>query len=130
MSEVAKPAIGQRIRELRHSRYTQIELAVAADASVDVIRKLEQGRRRTASIATLARVLGVDLADLLSPSRPTLAASNDPDPVLAIRDALTSVNDLLGELDDADVQLLVRDIDLVRLVTRRGRAQSAGLKEV
>ncbi|MGH3798675.1 MAG: helix-turn-helix domain-containing protein [Pseudonocardiaceae bacterium] len=80
-------------------------LAVAADVSVDVIRKLEQGRRHTASIATLARiarVLGVGLADLLGPSRPVLAVSGGQDGVVAIRDALTSVDDLLGELDDAD----------------------------
>ncbi|MGH3930303.1 MAG: helix-turn-helix domain-containing protein [Pseudonocardiaceae bacterium] len=105
MSEMAEPIIGKRIRELRHPRYTQIDLAVAADVSVDVIRKLEQGRRHTASIATLARiarVLGVDLADLLAPSRLVSAASGDQDRVVAIRDALTSVDDLLGELDDAD----------------------------
>jgi transcriptional regulator with XRE-family HTH domain len=105
MSEMAEPAIGERIRELRHPRYTQVDLAVAADISVDVIRKLEQGRRHTASIATLtriARVLGVDLADLLGPSWPVSAASGDQDRVVAIRDALTNVDDLLGELDDAD----------------------------
>lgn len=103
---MAEPTIGKRIRELRRPRYTQVDLAVAADISVDVIRKLEQGRRHTTSIATLARiarVLGVDLADLLASSRPVLAASGDQDPVIAIRDALTSVDDLLGELDDVDV---------------------------
>ncbi|MGH3868284.1 MAG: helix-turn-helix domain-containing protein [Pseudonocardiaceae bacterium] len=104
MFEMVEPAIGERIRELRHPRYTQVELAVAADVSVDVIRKPEQGRRHTASIAALtriARVLGGGLADLLGPSRPALAASGDQDRVVAIRDALTSVDDLLGELDDA-----------------------------
>ncbi|MGH3914887.1 MAG: helix-turn-helix domain-containing protein [Pseudonocardiaceae bacterium] len=102
---MAEPTIGERIRELRHPRYTQVDLAVAADVSVDVIRKLEQGRRHTASIVTLARIaraLGVDLSDLLRPSLPVLAASGDQDGVVAIRDALTSVDDLLGELDDAD----------------------------
>ncbi len=61
----------RRIRELRRGIYTQDDLAVAADVSVDVIRKLEQGRRHTASIATLARiahVLDVDLAELLGPA--------------------------------------------------------------
>ncbi len=97
--------IGERIRELRRGTFTQHDLAAAADVSVDVIRKLEQGRRHTASIATLARiarVLGVDVAELLGPSRPVLAASGDQDRVVAIRDALTSVDELLGELDDAD----------------------------
>jgi len=106
VSEMTEPTIGKRIRELRRPRYTQVDLAVAADISVDVIRKLEQDRRHTASITTLARiarVLGVDLADLLAFSRPVLTASGDQDPVIAIRDALTSVDDLLGELDDVDV---------------------------
>jgi transcriptional regulator with XRE-family HTH domain len=104
---MAEPIIGKRIRELRHPRFTQIDLAVAADVSVDVIRKLEQGRRHTASIATLARiarVLGVDIADLLvNPSRPVAASDGQSQVVAAIRDALMSVDELLGELDDADV---------------------------
>ncbi|MGH3821720.1 MAG: helix-turn-helix domain-containing protein [Pseudonocardiaceae bacterium] len=60
--------IRDRIRELRRGIFTQNDLAAAADVSVDVIRKLEQGRRHTASIATLAgiaRALGGDLAKLL-----------------------------------------------------------------
>ncbi|MGH3814156.1 MAG: helix-turn-helix domain-containing protein [Pseudonocardiaceae bacterium] len=103
---MAEPMIGERIRELRKIvGLTQNDLAAAADTSVDVIRKLEQGRRHTASIATLARLasaLGVDLAALLGPSRPVLTASGDQDRVVAIRDALTSVDGLLGELDDVD----------------------------
>jgi transcriptional regulator with XRE-family HTH domain len=98
--------IGERIRALRKPTFTQHDLAAAADVSVDVIRKLEQGRRHTASIATLARiarVLGVDVAELLGPSRPVLVTSGDQHRTVAIRDALTSVDDLLGELDDADV---------------------------
>ncbi|MGH3923904.1 MAG: helix-turn-helix domain-containing protein, partial [Pseudonocardiaceae bacterium] len=99
---MAEPMIGERIRELRKIvGLTQNDLAAAADTSVDVIRKLEQGRRHTASIATLARLasaLGVDLAALLGPSRPVLTASGDQDRVVAIRDALTSVDGLLGEL--------------------------------
>ncbi|MGH4008826.1 MAG: helix-turn-helix domain-containing protein [Pseudonocardiaceae bacterium] len=101
---MVEPTIGERIRELRRGVMTQHDLAAAADVSVDVIRKLEQGRRHTASIATLARIaaaLGVDLPALLAPSRPALTASGDQDRVVAIRDALTSVDGLLGELDDA-----------------------------
>lgn len=70
---MAERTIGERIQELRRPTFTQHDLAVAADVSVDVIRKLEQGRRLTASIPTLARIaraLGVDLAELLAPSRP------------------------------------------------------------
>jgi transcriptional regulator with XRE-family HTH domain len=64
--------IGERIRALRTPTYTQDDLAAAAEVSVDVIRKLEQGRRHTASIGTLQRItraLDVDIAALLGPSR-------------------------------------------------------------
>lgn len=97
--------IGDRIRELRRPTYTQVDLAVAADVSVDVIRKLEQGRRLTASIGTLqriARALDVDVAALLGRSRPVPSSDEGQARVWAIRDALTSVDDLLGELDDID----------------------------
>lgn len=98
--------IGERIRALRtSSTYTQDDLAAAAEVSVDVVRKLEQGRRHTASIGTLqriARALDVDVAELLGPSRPTPATSENQARVDAIRSALTSVDDLLGELDGAD----------------------------
>ncbi|MGQ0776982.1 MAG: hypothetical protein ACT4NY_21620 [Pseudonocardiales bacterium] len=47
---MAEPTIGECIRELGRLAYTQMNLAVAADVSVDVIRKLEQGRRLTASV--------------------------------------------------------------------------------
>ncbi|MGH4021504.1 MAG: helix-turn-helix domain-containing protein [Pseudonocardiaceae bacterium] len=100
-----RPAIGERIRELRRGVYSQVDLATAADVSVDVIRKLEQGRRQTASIGTLqriARVLDVDIVDLLGRSRPVPSGGDDRVRMLAIRDALTSVDDLLGELDDID----------------------------
>jgi transcriptional regulator with XRE-family HTH domain len=101
---MTEPTIGDRIRELRKPLYTQDDLAAAAEVSVDVIRKLEQGRRRTTSIPTLARIahaLNVDIAALLGPSRPALPGANQA-PVVAIRDALTSVDALLGELDDAE----------------------------
>ncbi|MGH3692557.1 MAG: helix-turn-helix domain-containing protein [Pseudonocardiaceae bacterium] len=103
---MAESIIGERIRELRRGTFTQHDLAAAADVSVDVIRKLEQGRRHTASIASLARiarVLGVDLASLLGPLRPICTTGEDQGQVGAIRDVLTGIDDLLGELDDVDV---------------------------
>jgi transcriptional regulator with XRE-family HTH domain len=114
---MAESIIGERLRELRRGTYTQHDLAAAADVSVDVIRKLEQGRRHTASIATLARlarVLGVELAELLGSSRPACANDEDQGPVGAIRDVLTGVDDLLGELDDVDAPDLA---ELERAVT-------------
>jgi transcriptional regulator with XRE-family HTH domain len=103
---MAEPMIGERIRALRKSSsLTQHDLAAAADVSVDVIRKLEQGRRHTASIGTLhriARALDVDITELLGRPQVALAGSDNQEQVGAIRDALTSVDDLLGELDGAD----------------------------
>ncbi|MGH3938545.1 MAG: helix-turn-helix domain-containing protein [Pseudonocardiaceae bacterium] len=105
MSELVEPTIGECLRELRRPRYTQVDLAVAADVSVDVIRKLEQGRRLTASIGTLqrlARALGVDVAALLGRARPTATGQTHAQ-VGTIRDALTSIDDLLGAVEVADV---------------------------
>ncbi|ONI90782.1 transcriptional regulator [Actinosynnema sp. ALI-1.44] len=89
--------IGARIRSLRGKLLTQQQLADAAQVSVDLIRKLEQGKRHTASIGSLhriARALDVDLSELLA--RPTSMPSNNPNTgVIAIRDALTSVDDLV-----------------------------------
>ncbi|MGH3942946.1 MAG: helix-turn-helix domain-containing protein [Pseudonocardiaceae bacterium] len=102
---MTEPTIGERIRELRRPLYTQVDLAVAADVSVDVIRKLEQGRRLTASITTLqriARVLGVGVADLLGRARPA-AAGQGQARVEAIRDALTPIDDLIGAFDGGEV---------------------------
>jgi transcriptional regulator with XRE-family HTH domain len=114
---MVESTIGERLRELRRGIFTQHDLAAAADVSVDVIRKLEQGRRHTASIATLARIadaLGVDLAELLRPARPLGATSENKGQVSAIADVLTGVDDLLGELDDADLPDLT---ELGRAVT-------------
>ncbi|MGH3718439.1 MAG: helix-turn-helix domain-containing protein [Pseudonocardiaceae bacterium] len=92
---MTEPTIGERIRALRKPICTQHDLAAEADVSVDVIRKLEQGRRRTASIGTLhriARALGVEIAELLGPSRPVSTTGEDQPGVGAIREALTSVD--------------------------------------
>lgn len=93
------PAIGERIRELRNGLMTQTDLAAAADVSPDLIRKLEQGQRHTASIASLhriARALDVDLGDLLGRQAMPDAA---PDAgVVALRRAVADVDDLLGDV--------------------------------
>jgi len=84
---------------------TQDDVAATADVSTDLIRKLEQGQRQTASLRSLFRIsraLGVDIAVLLGPTRSAAAAGQDKLQIVAIRDALTSVEDILGELDDAD----------------------------
>ncbi|MGH3980901.1 MAG: hypothetical protein ACRDRZ_18195 [Pseudonocardiaceae bacterium] len=47
-------------------------------------------------------MLDVDIGDLLGRSRPVPSAGEGQARVWAVRDALTSVDDLLGELDDID----------------------------
>lgn len=99
--------IGARIRELRGKVFSQQQLADAAGVSVQLIRALEQGQRQTASISSLARLaraLDVELADLLGKRA---SMPGDPDTgVLALRRALTPVDDLLGEVIDEQTATL------------------------
>lgn len=66
--------IGYQLRRLRRLRgLTQEELADRANVSRDLVAKLEQGRRRTAriaSLASLARALDVELSALVTPAAP------------------------------------------------------------
>ncbi|GAA5102923.1 helix-turn-helix domain-containing protein [Nocardia iowensis] len=95
-------SIGVRIRMFRGKALTQRQLADTAGVSVDLVRKLEQGGRQTASIASLqklARALDVDIADLIG--KRAGVPSSDPDSgIVAIRRALTPVDDLLGETNE------------------------------
>ncbi|MFC6091167.1 helix-turn-helix domain-containing protein [Saccharothrix lopnurensis] len=92
--------IGDRIRRFRGRQMTQQDLAARAGVSVDVIRKLEQNRRGT-SIGTLhkiARALDLDTSSLLA--KGASVPSEEPNTgVVAIRHALTSVDDLLGHVE-------------------------------
>lgn len=111
---MSTPSLGERIRELRGKLYTQRELAERAGISVDLIRKLEQGTRNTATVASLhklARALDVTLADLVGRAR--LPEKDLDEGVTALRHAVSRVDDLLedsssGEpmsLDQADREL-------------------------
>jgi transcriptional regulator with XRE-family HTH domain len=96
---VDEPSIGERIRTLRAGVMTQHELAVTADVSVDLVRKLEQGRRHTASISSLhkiARALQVDTAELLARATPLPSSQLDCG-IVAMRHALTSIDVLFDE---------------------------------
>jgi transcriptional regulator with XRE-family HTH domain len=99
MATTSDGGIGARIRRLRGKLMTQQQLADAASVSIDLIRKLEQGRRNTASVGSLqriARALDIDLGELLA--KPGSLPSGDPDAgVVAIRRALTTVDDLVDE---------------------------------
>ena len=95
--------IGLRLRQLRRNvPMTQEELAAEAGVSADVIRKLEQGRRRSARTSTLvalAHALDVDLSELVG-KRPRLDRGDDAS-VLALRDTLLAP-ELLLPMDPID----------------------------
>lgn len=104
--------IGERIFELRTDRtpkLTQQDLAAKAGVSVDLIKRLEQGRRQTARITTLTAIadaLDVELAMLVG--RPTrLETVPDDGGLLELRRALTPVTapgpkgDVSAELAEA-----------------------------
>jgi transcriptional regulator with XRE-family HTH domain len=102
-----EPVIGERIRCLRHGALmTQDDLAAAAGVSTELIRKLEQGRRHTASIGSLHRIaaaLDVDLGELLGRENMPDAA---PDAgVVALRQAVADVADLLGDVEGEPLSL-------------------------
>jgi len=102
-----EPSIGERIKRLRHDVVmTQDDLAAAAGVSTDLIRKLEQGRRHTASIGSLHRIaaaLDVDLGELLGRESMPNAA---PDAgVVALRRAVADVADLLGDVEGEPLSL-------------------------
>ncbi|MEV0341016.1 helix-turn-helix transcriptional regulator [Nocardia sp. NPDC050713] len=97
-------SIGVRIRRFRGKALTQRQLADQAGVSVDLVRKLEQGGRQTASIASLqklARALDVDISDLIG-KRHGIPSGNPDAGIVAIRRALTPVDDLLGEVPEEE----------------------------
>lgn len=103
----AEPTIGEHIRRLRNDvLMTQDDLAAAAGVSTDLVRKLEQGRRHTASIGSLHRIaaaLDVDLGELLGRESMPNAA---PDAgVVALRQAVADVADLLGDVEGEPLSL-------------------------
>lgn len=103
MNQSGGPTIGQRIAQLR-GKTTQAALATAAGVSKDLISKLEQGQRHTLSITSLhkiARALDVDTGELLSRTT-SLPDANEYSGAVAIRRALTNVDDLIGDTPDVE----------------------------
>ncbi len=99
--------IGERLKRLRHDAVmTQDDLAAAAEVSTDLIRKLEQGRRHTTSIGSLHRIaaaLDVDLGELLGrKNMPDVAPHAG---VIALRQAVADVADLLGDVEGEPLSL-------------------------
>jgi transcriptional regulator with XRE-family HTH domain len=95
--------IGDRLRRLRTERgLTQEQLAERAGVSVDIVKKLEQGKRDSARLTTLAALadaLDVGLAELTD-KRPRLDGGSDR-LVLGLRDVLLDP-DLLPGIDADD----------------------------
>ena len=91
--------LGSNLRRVRKEhRFTQERLAEKAGLSTDVIRKLEQGTRRSSRLTTLmklANALDVDLTELTG-KRERLGTDRDGGSVLAIRDAILSPSLLPG----------------------------------
>src|SRR5262245_42180000 len=96
--------LGVRLRQIRRRKsLTQEQLAERAAVSVDVIRKLEQGRRgsaRAATIISLADALDVELSALVG-KRPRLDGQVVDARVLPLRDALLAPDLLPGLPVDA-----------------------------
>ena len=84
-------SIGEQIAKLRSLRgLTQEQLAAGSEVSVDIVRKLEQGTRATARLATLRRIadaLGVRMSLVLTP--PSLVREISPPELGGIRTVLT-----------------------------------------
>lgn len=95
--------IGERLRQLRTERgLTQEQLAGLAQVSVDLVKKLEQGRRESArltSLAALADALDVPFSELTD-KRPRLDGAGDR-LVLSLRDVLLTP-DLLPGMEPED----------------------------
>jgi transcriptional regulator with XRE-family HTH domain len=122
--------VGRHIRRLRTDAHmTQAELAAAAGVSLDLIRKLEQEVRYTASIASLhkiARALDVEITELLAKTS-ALPAPTESSGVVAMRRVLTSIDDLLGEYSEQIEPASVEDMR--RAVTYAWGAYWAGRYE-
>jgi transcriptional regulator with XRE-family HTH domain len=107
--------IGYQLRRLRRLRgLTQEELADRANVSRDLVAKLEQGRRHTAritSLASLARALDVELSALVERATPMLETEDgEAAGLVALRDALTCLP-ASGEEEPTPAHVLRRSLD-------------------
>ncbi|QKW08183.1 helix-turn-helix transcriptional regulator [Streptomyces sp. NA04227] len=128
--------IGDRIARLRLRRkLTQEQLAERAGLSVDIVRKLEQGRRQTARLATLnslARALDVEPSILVG-QPVTFEVNNEAElpSVLALRQAISPVSDFFGSEPDPEtppsVAALRRSLKSTERIRRDGRMAEIGL---
>lgn len=127
--------IGDRVGRLRARReLTQEGLAERADVSVDTVRKLEQNRRHSARLSTLnklARALDVETSALIGqPTTFEAHTEGDAPSVLALRQAVAPVSDLLGEdpqpEDPPTVSALRAALRSTEPIRREGRIGEIG----
>jgi transcriptional regulator with XRE-family HTH domain len=90
--------IGRQLKKLRGGDVTQKELAERAGVSLVLVQKLEQGNRQTSLTALhkLARALDVEIGELLG-KKTNLPEPTEDSGVVAIRHAITNIDDLLTE---------------------------------
>ena len=129
--------MGDRIAELRLRRnLTQEQLAGRAGLSIDVVRKLEQGQRRSARLATinaLARALDTEPSFLVgqpSTFEGAHAVETEPPSVFALRQAVSPLTDLLGGETDPEepptIAALQRSLASTDVIRREGRMGEIG----
>ncbi|MFG1949627.1 helix-turn-helix domain-containing protein [Micromonospora sp. NPDC048830] len=111
---VAVSALGRQVRVQRTRRQmTQTALASAAEVSVDLIRKIEQGQRQRVgldSVARLAAALDVTMADLLDKPRGLAGGAEDGE-LGALRRAVLGLTPLMVEPPALDaMQAAVADL--------------------
>jgi transcriptional regulator with XRE-family HTH domain len=130
-----EPGIGERIARLRRRRkLTQEGLAERAGLCADTVRKLEQGVRRTARLSTLnalARALDVEPSALVGQPATFEVRSEDEQPsVLALRQAVSPVADLLGDEPDPEdppgIAALRASLRSTERIRRDGRMAEIG----
>ncbi|MCX5410625.1 helix-turn-helix domain-containing protein [Streptomyces sp. NBC_00059] len=129
-------SIGDRIARLRLRRkLTQEGLAERAGLSIDIVRKLEQGVRQTARLTTLnALASALDVEPSLLVGQPTtfeVRDEGDRPSVLALRQAVSPVFELLGEEPDTEeaptitaLQAALRSTEAIRREGRMGEIGS------
>ncbi|MEW2089303.1 helix-turn-helix transcriptional regulator [Streptomyces sp. NPDC006682] len=129
-------SIGDRIARLRLRRkLTQEGLAERAGLSVDIVRKLEQGVRQNARLTTLnALASALDVEPSLLVGQPTtfeVRDEGDRPSVLALRQAVSPVSDLLGEESGTEepptiaaLQAALRSTEVIRREGRMGEIGS------
>ncbi|WP_049578086.1 helix-turn-helix domain-containing protein [Streptomyces sp. SBT349] len=85
--------LGEQLGRLRRiAQLTQEQLSERADVSIDVIKKLEQGRKQSARLPTLhalAAGLGVELTALLGEPPAVSDKPADPPQLVAVRRAIS-----------------------------------------